>query len=134
MAISTKVLDSWAVIAFFENEPSAKKVEKILIESIETNTRLAMTTVNLGEVWYSIARAHSREDADASVDRVRSLGVWIVPADWNLTYLAAKLKARGGISYADCFAAALASIEDSDLVTGDQELKQFEGEIRIEWV
>jgi predicted nucleic acid-binding protein len=35
------------------------------------------------------------------------------------------------MSYADCFAAALAKWSKAELVTGDPDFKQVEGEIRI---
>jgi predicted nucleic acid-binding protein len=38
------------------------------------------------------------------------------------------------MSYADCFAAALAKDRKSDLVTGDKEFKQVEGEVSIRWL
>jgi predicted nucleic acid-binding protein len=38
------------------------------------------------------------------------------------------------MSYADCFAAALAKERKSDLVTGDKEFKQVEGEVSIRWL
>jgi predicted nucleic acid-binding protein len=41
---------------------------------------------------------------------------------------------RGRLSLADCFAAALAFIEEAELVTGDPEFKQVEGEVKIEWI
>jgi ribonuclease VapC len=134
MASLAKVLDSWAIIAFLEGEPGANAVEKILLESLQQNTQLMMTTVNLGEVWYNIARRYSLEGADQAVAQVRSLGVGVVSADWNLTYQAAKYKVRGRISLADCFAAALAIIEGAALVTGDLEFKQVEDEVKIEWI
>jgi predicted nucleic acid-binding protein len=39
------------------------------------------------------------------------------------------------MSYADCFAAALAKIKNAELVTGDREFKVVEGELkRIRWL
>jgi predicted nucleic acid-binding protein len=38
------------------------------------------------------------------------------------------------MSYADCYAAALAKARKADLVTGDKEFKPLEVEIRIQWV
>jgi predicted nucleic acid-binding protein len=134
MASPVKVLDSWAVISFLEGEPGANVVEKILLESLQQSTQLMMTTVNLGEVWYNIARRYSSDVADQAVAQVRSLGVDVISADWDLTYQAAKFKVRGGISLADCFAAALALIEGAALVTGDLEFKQVEDQVIIEWI
>lgn len=134
MTRQAKVLDSWAVMAFLEDEAAAQEVEQILVSAMESGTRLLMTTVNLGEVWYSVARVCSPQEADAAVRRVASLGIEVFPADWKMANQAARFKARGKIAYADCFAAALAYLEQAELLTGDQEFRQFESEIRIAWL
>jgi len=38
------------------------------------------------------------------------------------------------MSYVDCFAAALAKARKAELVTGDKEFRQAEGEIKILWI
>jgi predicted nucleic acid-binding protein len=38
------------------------------------------------------------------------------------------------MSYADCFAAALAKQRSVELVIGDKEFKQVEGEIEVMWL
>ena len=60
--------------------------------------------------------------------------VEIVPADQALTHRAAIFKATHRMSYADCFAAALAKDRSAELVTGDTEFKQLEKEIKINWL
>jgi ribonuclease VapC len=130
-----RVLDSWAVVAFLEaEEPAAEKMEVLLAEARESQTPLLMTTVNLGEVWYSLARAYSEADADRSVTQVLQLGVEVVAADWELAQRAAAFKVKGNISYADCFAAALAQERKAELVTGDKEFRQVDGPIKIIWL
>lgn len=122
------------MVAFLEDEPAAKKVEEILISALEADTQLMMSVINLGEVWYSIARAHSPGEADTAVDKVVTLGVEILPADWELTHKASQFKARHKIAYADCFAAALAVGQNAELVTGDPEFGQLESEVNIIWL
>jgi len=135
MSRKTKVLDSWPIVAFFEDQqPAAEKVEALLAEAHESGSLLLITTVNLGEVWYSIARAHSAKDADKKVSEIGGLGIEVVSAGWDLSYEAAMLKAKGNISYADCFALALAKMKKADLVTGDKEFEQFESEVKILWM
>lgn len=128
------VLDTWPLIAFFEEQESAKSVERILAESHNIGQKLFLTSVNAGEVWYTVARAHSTRDADRIIAEIRQLKISIEPVSWNLTQYAAKFKLRGGISYADCFAAALAKSRNAQLVTGDQEFQLLENEIEIIWV
>jgi predicted nucleic acid-binding protein len=128
------ILDSWALIAFLEDEPSAVKIEQVLSDAIASYTRLLMTCINLGEVWYSIARAYTENTADAAIQRVLSMGIESIDVDWEISYQAAKFKAKHSIAYADCFAAALAYIEKTSLITGDPEFKQLEDQIFIQWV
>lgn len=130
----TKVLDSYALMAFFEDEPGADFVRGLLQKAVEGDTTLLMTVVNLGEVWYAIARSNSPEIADQYIHEIKGLGIEIVEVDWNLTRQAAAFKANGNISYADCFAAALAKLKKAELVTGDKEFKALEGEVKVAWV
>ncbi len=135
MSKKAKVLDSWALMAFFEGqEPAAAKVEEMLAQAHEEGTPLFMATINLGEVWYSSARAESEAAAEERVADVLKLGVEIIPADWALTRQAAPYKARGGVSYADCFAVALARMKKAELVTGDPEFRAFKDEVKILWL
>jgi predicted nucleic acid-binding protein len=134
MAKKPRVLDSWAMMAFFENEPAAEQVEQIIVEAHETGTALMMSVVNVGELWYNIARTHSPTDADKIINELRTLKIEFVDATWELTKQAAVFKTKGKIAYADCFAAALAKDRKAELVTGDNELKQVEGEVKILWI
>ncbi len=135
MSKKTRVLDSWGVVAFFEDEqPAAEKMEEILAEAHEAGVTLLITTVNLGEAWYSLARAYTEKQADQALAQLRQMGVEVVPADWDLTYQAAQFKVRGNISFADCFAVALARSKKAEVVTGDKEFKQVEGDVKVLWL
>jgi len=128
------VFDSWALIAFFDDEPPAEKIEQIISDAINRNQQLLISVINLGEIWYSYSRAQSETLADEVILHIRSLNFKIVQADWELTKIAARFKVAGGMSYADCFAAALAKQNGSKLVTGDREFERVENEIEIVWV
>lgn len=130
----TKILDTFALIAFFEDEPGADFVRELLLEAESRNIKLAMTVVNLGEVWYSIARTVSAEQADATVQEIRGMSIEIIDADWKLTHQAAIYKARGGISYADCYAAALAKLCKAEVITGDPEFQKLKDEVTTAWI
>ncbi|MDP2975514.1 MAG: type II toxin-antitoxin system VapC family toxin [Anaerolineales bacterium] len=131
---ATKILDTFALIAFFEDEPGADFVRELLLEAESKNIKLAMTVVNLGEVWYSIARTVSAEQADATVQEIRGMSIEIIDADWKLTHQAAIYKARGGISYADCYAAALAKLRKAEVITGDPEFQKLKDEVTTAWI
>jgi ribonuclease VapC len=128
------VVDSWAVIAYLEDEPSAERINEIFGDAHESGTPLLMTVINAGEVWYTVAREASTEAADQSFKDIADLGIRVVEADWNLTLQAARFKSKGQIAYADCFAAALAKRVGCPLITGDPEFKSLERDIFITWV
>jgi predicted nucleic acid-binding protein len=128
------VLDSWAVMAYLEDEASAEKVADIIADAHEEKIPLLMTVVNAGEVWYILAREASVAEADASVRQLRQLGIEFINADWDLAREAGGFKAKHKMSFADCFAAALAKQRKAHLVTGDQEFKQVEADVIINWL
>lgn len=128
------VMDTWAIIAYLEDEPSAQQIADLIASAHEQEIPIYMTVVNVGEVWYNIAREISEEDANGSVKELHDLRIQFVDVDWELTLEAARFKSQNKMSYADCYAAALAKVKKADLVTGDKEFKAVEKEIKIEWV
>jgi len=134
--MATKVLDSWAIIAFFEDEPSADAVERLLQQAVEGKHRLLLSVVNWGEIYYATMRAISREVAEQKAREIASLPIEIVGVgeDLALARQAAVFKATKRMAYADCFAAALAKLRSAELVTGDPEFRQLEGDVKIVWL
>lgn len=128
------VLDSWAVIAYLEDEPSGEQIEDLIATAHEEQIPIYMSVINLGEVWYTFAREISEEEANISVKTLRDLRIQFEDADWELTQEAARFKSQHKMSYADAFAAALAKTKKADLITGDNEFKPLDGEIKISWV
>lgn len=128
------VLDSWAVIAYLEDEPSGEQVEDLIATAHEEQIPIYMSVINLGEVWYTFAREISEEEASVSVKTLRDLRIQFEDANWEITQEAARFKSQHKMSYADAFAAALAKLKKAELVTGDKEFKSLEGEIKIAWV
>ena len=54
--MSAKVLDSFALIAYFRDEPGAETVENLLLIAAKKDSPLHMTDVNYAEVKYSIVK------------------------------------------------------------------------------
>ena len=121
-------------MAYLQDEPAAVKIADTIADAREQGDRLLMSVVNVGEVWYSFARRRSIADAEQALRWISEIGIELVDADIELTRIAARFKAKGGISYADCFAAALAKHHNAALLTGDKEFKQLENEISIIWL
>ena len=128
------VLDSWAVLAYLEDEESGQKVADLIADAHEHGIPLFMSVVNAGEVWYILAREVSETEADKGVDGLRKLGIEFIGVDWKLSRQAGAYKSKNRMSYADCFAAALAKEQKAELVTGDKEFRLVESDIRIRWL
>ena len=128
------VFDSWAVIAYLEGEPAAERVADHIADAHENEIPMFMSVVNAGEVWYIIARETSVGDADRSITEMRHLGIEFIDADWSLAHEAGGFKSKHKMSFADCFAAALAKHQKAVLLTGDREFLQVEKDIAIDWL
>jgi ribonuclease VapC len=123
-------------MAFLRDEPAAAEVEKLLVKAAEDKLKLLLCAVNWGEIYYSIARAEGLAVATQRVADLATLAIEIVPVgeDLRLVREAARLKAVKKMAYADCFAPALAKIRNAEVVTGDPEFKEVEGEVKICWL
>ncbi len=122
------VLDSYALLAYFRNEPGGEKVEQLLNEAVADKHELYMTCINAGEVYYM---AHRKDGADKAAlvwKAMLQFPIHLSEADINFTLKAAGLKAIYKLSYADAFAAALAISKKATLITGDREFESLGGE------
>src|SRR5256885_1457784 len=104
--MATKVLDSWALIAFFEDEPAAEQVEKLLAQAAADKHKLLLSVVNWGEIYYNTMREVSQEAAEQKARDIAALPIDIVSVGEDLTLArqAAIFKATQKMAYADCFA------------------------------
>ena len=130
----TLVLDSWAIMAYLEDEGPAERIANMISDAHDDGVRMLMSVVNVGEVWYIIARRSSSSEADRAIHMMQDIGIKFIDADWPLTKIAAGYKVKGNISYADCHAAAVARHHQATLLTGDKEFKQLSDEISIIWL
>jgi len=124
------VLDSYALIAVFIDEPGADAVTKILLEGNAGNLELHITSYNMGEVYYMIWRKASKVQADVCWNAMLDLHLIVTEPSLDLTHAAATLKASYKLSYADAHAAALTLQVKGTLLSNDKEfdnLKSIKG-------
>jgi ribonuclease VapC len=131
--MSAKVLDSYALLAFLEDEPGADLVRGLLAKAEDRGAKLLLSVVSLGEVWASIARSSSPQDADHYIEEIQGMSVDIVDADWSMTRQAASLRASLGLPYAACFAIALAKARRAELISGNREIAEADTGITVTW-
>src|SRR5207237_10592787 len=121
------------VMACSNDEHGAEEVEKIMLKAEKGNPQLLMSVVNWDEIYYSIMSGASQEIADSKSHEIAGMPLELVPVDagdLELVREAAILKATKKMSYADCFAAALAKTRNAELMTGDREFKVVEKELK----
>ena len=134
--MAARVLDSWALLAFYKGEPAGAAVEKLIEAAAESERPLLLSAVNWAEVYYTMERAGGRQVAEDMAAQLATLPIEVVGVgdDLKLARLAAQFKASHKMSLADAFAAALAKEKKAELVTGDPEFKGLEKEIKIQWL
>jgi predicted nucleic acid-binding protein len=131
---ASKVVDSWALLAWLRDEKPAAYVRNVLQQAEAGDIQLLMSWINAGEVYYMLARKHNTPIAEEFLTRLPSLPIRLVKPDEGAVIAAARLKSMHKISHADAFAAALAQKEDATLITGDPELKGLSDVLEIEWI
>jgi predicted nucleic acid-binding protein len=131
---AVRVLDSYSLITYFEGETGKETMIEVFRSARDSGRDLFLSVVNWGEFFYITLREEGRTRADELVHLISTLPIQIVPADLEVTRLAAEFKATKKMSYADCFAAALAKLKKAELVTGDKEFKQVEGDVKVLWL
>ncbi|MBU0479664.1 MAG: type II toxin-antitoxin system VapC family toxin [Proteobacteria bacterium] len=132
--MKTYVFDSYAILAFLEDEPCAGMVEKALREVLQGKARGALCMINWGEIYYIVMREQGVEKAGEVVALLDQYPLELISADRGLTLAAATFKGKYKVAYADCFAAALGQQLNATVLTGDPEFKQLENEVKILWL
>lgn len=129
------VLDSYAVLAYLNDEPGAQVLQDILQLAQQGQVAVYMSWVNLGEVYYRLQRIYGRQLARKAIEIIKAWSVTFLIADEQATLLAGDIKSRFRLAYADAFATAATIINQGILLTGDPEFKQLENEvIKIKWL
>ncbi len=128
------VLDSYALLAYAENEKGGDQVSEILKMSLDKRAIVFLSVINWGEMYYIALREGGESVAEAYRHTFESYPITIMDATKELTLLAAHFKAFNKLSYADAFAAALTKTKKATLITGDPEFKSLEGDLDIKWI
>lgn len=131
---AVKVLDSWALLCYLEQEPGYEKIIELFDKAVESSGPLLMCILNWGEVYYQVARRFGEQKAQEIEKLIQTLPITLVEANKELTREAARIKATKRMAFADCFAVALARLRKAQLYTGDPEFKVAEKNIKVVWL
>ncbi|NOH03871.1 MAG: type II toxin-antitoxin system VapC family toxin [Chloroflexi bacterium] len=128
------VFDTFAILAYFLAESGGGKVKELLRRAELGEISLAMSFINVGEVFYILSREQGRVKAQSLLADLRSLSIQFYDATEERILAAAQLKAEYSVSYADAFAASLAQELGALLVTGDPEFKAIKEKLSLFWL
>ena len=128
------VLDSFAFIAYLEDEPAALRVQNLLGDAMKNKCRVYISIINLGEVLYSVERRNGLAKTQETLALIQGLPIEILPADNQTVLAAAHIKANYPISYADAFVVVAAQKLNGTIMTGDPEFEEITQLAKIEWL
>jgi predicted nucleic acid-binding protein len=128
------ILDSFALLAYLTDEPSAARIEMLIEDAKKEKCRLLLTLINLGEILYITERRGGVTKAQDTLALLRQLPIDLLPADEQAVFSAAHIKANYALSYADAFVVAAAQKEGAIVLTSDPEFQSVKELINIEWL
>lgn len=127
------VLDAWALLSLiFKEEPAAEKVKSILSKEEIPDSSIHISWINIGEVYYNIARRKGQDVADEVLIDIKNLPVTLHEPTKTDILAAATLKSKHKLSYADAFAVSLAQKIDGIIITGDPEIILLKDFVKVE--
>lgn len=124
------VLDANAVMRYLSRGRGEEKVAALIQRAAKGEARLLISVINWGEALYSLAKLAGLSKAIADL---KSLGAIVesVAADEAEAEMAATLKFRYKMGYADTYAAALALRTGATLVTADPEFAKLGKQLKV---
>ena len=128
------LLDSFAVLAWIQDEKGAQFVEQLLYKAQEDKEHLILNIINLGEIYYRCARIRDLPFAKDILEKIGLLPVTIYPCPNDLVLEAAEIKATYPLALADAFIVATALREEARIITGDPEFKKVQRLVEIHWL
>jgi ribonuclease VapC len=128
------VLDSFAILAYLQDEPVASRLEKLLDNAGREMCRLLLSIISLGEILYITERRGGLIKAQDALALIQQLPIEIVSLDQQTVFAAAHIKANHTISYADAFVVVIGIQESATIVTADPEFHSVEQIAQAEWL
>ncbi|MEW6379686.1 MAG: type II toxin-antitoxin system VapC family toxin [bacterium] len=128
------LFDSFALLCWLQEEEGFKLVDRFILDAQAGKVNLYLSIINLGEIYYRIAKVAGLKTARNVLEKIRFLPLRIISASDNLVMKAAELKARYPIAYADAFALATALEHQAVIITGDPEFRVIKEKFEIIWI
>jgi len=126
------ILDTSAILTYFEGEEGKETVGKLLIKSASHEIELSLPFSAAIEFYYINFNSQGEETANQRFAMLMSLPVEVLKSiDEPYMIQAGRLKASYPISFADALIAAYVYLENASLVHKDPEYLTLEKEIKL---
>ena len=138
--IGPLVFDAFPFLVLVRRQNGWERVRDLVDEAANEGFVHVVSLINLGEAYYQMLRDYGDKLAMDFLEGVRASSFEIVFPTYDHMLQASRFKAGGGLSYADCYAAALAvergiPASSTMLLTGDPEFSVVESKgVTIEWL
>jgi uncharacterized protein len=128
------ILDSFALISFFHQEPGWEMVRSIFKELTADGEKAQLSRINWGEFYYIVKKRVGRVKTLEALALIEQLPINLLPVDDLLIREAAEIKSEYPIAYADAFCVATAKRMNGRILTSDPEFKAVEKLISVQWI
>jgi len=128
------VLDSFALLAYFQAEPGGATVKRLLKEALAERSLVFLSLLNLGEIIYITERRLGSKASEETLKDILRLPVQLAEATLERVLAAAHIKAHHPVSYADAFVISLARELKATIVTADPEFQKIGKTAEILWL
>ena len=118
-------LDSWAVIDWLEDGPSAASVEKVI------PSRPVISLINVCEVLYILTKKYGDKAIQQVLPALRQK-LNFIGVDEEITLSASKIKATHKMALGDAFCVATALAHNAKILTGDPEIIIAKGNWKVQ--
>ena len=118
-------LDSWAVIDWLEDGPSATSVEKVI------PSRPVISLINVCEVLYILTRKYGDKAIQQVLPALRQK-LNFIEVDEELTLSASNIKTTHKMALGDAFCVATALAHNAKILTGDPEIINAKGNWKVQ--
>ena len=128
------VLDSFALISFFHQEPGWEAVRTVFQDLTTAGEKAVLSRINWGEFYYIVQRRVGRAKTLEALALIDQLPITILSVDDLLISEAAEIKSDYPIAYADAFCVATAKRLNGRILTSDPEFKAIEKLVPVQWL
>jgi len=128
------VLDSFALISFFHQEPGWEAVRTVFQDLTTAGEKAVLSRINWGEFYYIVQKRVGRAKTLEALALIDQLPITILSVDDLLISEAAEIKSDYPIAYADAFCVATAKRLNGRILTSDPEFKAIEKLVPVQWL